>query len=120
MVCSATNCEGVCSRGKCVECTDNSQCAPTQECYIDERCHDRCDNNDGCPTGSICSAVPGTCSDPVGKPCVKTGLSCHGGSCTDVDANLRTVAPYCTVYCGISAFNCPSGYTCKSYDCVKL
>lgn len=115
--CDVYSCQGLCHIAfGCVECIENTDCAPTEECSLGGNvCRQRCLADTDCP-GAFCAAS-GVCGDPIGTPC--EGFSdCEGGRCIDVDANLTTVDAYCTVSCVIDP--CPEGYTCQENECRRL
>jgi len=114
--CDPATCDGVCAgyRG-CIECEQSTDCRPNQECASDDTCRDRCRDDSDCASNN-CYA--GSCGDPMGLPCDPDDYpSCRGLSCTDVDANLLTVAPYCSGSC--ISDECPEGFVCIDYDCYQ-
>jgi len=110
--CAVYTCAGACSFRGCVECAQDTDCAPTEACVLD-KCRQRCLGDADCP-GARC--VSGECGDQIGTPCADS-LDCYGSSCINVDANLVTVEPYCSLSCVGSA--CPQGYACQDYECRR-
>lgn len=116
--CVEDSCDGTCDGPfGCVECTETTDCAPSQECASDMTCRERCSVDGDCPSG-ICYI--GSCGDTIGDTCALDEFrDCRGLDCIDADANLLTVEPYCTDNC-FSGDICPDGFACVDYDCRKL
>ncbi|MFO0661635.1 MAG: hypothetical protein U0165_17650 [Polyangiaceae bacterium] len=105
-------------RTPCTSETETTDCASNEECYS-SFCVRRCIDAPDCGAAGYfeCSS---TCSIKLGNSCAVSG-SCGTGLCTNIDANLNSVSPYCTLFCSASngVDPCPSGFACVSNYCLS-
>jgi hypothetical protein len=138
---------GVCSRGSCVGCIDDSTCAArsprTPICDALFKSCGECSGSRGCTAGKVCS-LDNRCIDSTPPPSSTTVKACSAGSCSSISCNtwdwcsapcnfdMDCPAPtgadsvYCEVpspgptgYCYYSCISgtCPSGMTCRNSVC---
>lgn len=100
-------------RTPCTSETQATDCKSNEECYT-SFCVQRCSTESQCGEAGYyeCSS---TCSVRLGNSCAVSGM-CGTGTCIETDANLNTVAKYCTRSCVSEP--CPSGYLCVDYYCM--
>lgn len=108
---SCTACSGmtpICSKGACVQCTQDLHCPPGQGCDTGaSRCVPRsaCHGNTDCPMGLACEPASGKCIP-----------SCAQGGCPEqLVCNAALPTPACVPPCSSDA-QCPANYRCKTQD----
>lgn len=101
---------GLCSGGRCAECTDNSDCYGGANC-VDNQCVNACSLDSDCPSFHRCdggTCVPGTCA--TDRECVAaTG---------NVEATCNAEEGRCVVPCQTD-LECGSSQDYKFYSCIQ-
>ena len=99
--------------GRCVECTQNLDCADAQVCDAQGRCVG-CTQNSDCSPGLTCDTGAKECvgSLPTCSLCTSDN-QCEGGKCEARDGEPAA----CFYSCG-SGNGCAAGFMCQSGRCV--